>query len=61
MSFSSRGGASFTKFAKSKDYKVPFYSAVLAKYYKTDFVVETWGSGGLQPADCSGPKVVSSL
>ena len=63
FNFKSKAGNAFTKFAKSKQWNVPFYSSVVSPYYNLAMTFETWGkgSGGLTPPYCSNPKVISNL
>ncbi|CAD8048526.1 unnamed protein product [Paramecium sonneborni] len=48
-----RQGLTLQVISTNQHNQVDFYAAIVAPRLKVGLVVETWGSGGLQPADCT--------
>ncbi len=51
--FETQGGASFTYFAKSKQWNNELYSECVAPYYKAPLIVESWIRGSAVGPSCS--------
>jgi deoxyribonuclease-2 len=56
------GSITYISFAKSKYFGSDLYSDLVAPYYDTDLLVETWQNGrGKLPSNCSKPTVENVL
>ena len=56
------GNITYVSFAKSTDFGSDLYSNLVAPYYDTDLLVETWQNGrGKLPSNCSEPTVENVL
>ncbi|CAI2357597.1 unnamed protein product [Caenorhabditis sp. 36 PRJEB53466] len=52
LDLETKGGYSFTSFAKSKEFNADLYDTLVAPTLKTDLVVESWRRGSEIPLDC---------
>ncbi|PAV84301.1 hypothetical protein WR25_16876 [Diploscapter pachys] len=53
FSLTTKGGVTFTSFAKSKYFNADLYDSLVAPTLKTDLTVESWRRGGLISLQCS--------